>query len=185
MQPEHERFKLDAAAIPPLRFPQQRVIVYNFNIPIALSQDLPTLQRVQQQIEQDLPANAAGTIQPAYFQITAVYTLIHQTTQEIRVWTGSYSPRARDVAQVTAFRPFDATTFVNYCSLNSAPERVRNKLSAVVNGRQSVWSLDRLISIVITVQASVALNHPIFIRQPSLAHLAHQRRRNVVRIYFD
>jgi len=186
MQQEHERFKLDGAAIPVVRFQQQqRIIVYNFNIPIALGQDRAILQRVQQQIETDLPAGAPGTLNPAYFQITAVYTLIHEGTNETRLWLGSYTPRARDLSQVTAFRPFDANTFVDYCALNAAPERVRNKLTAVVNGRNSLWALDTLISLIISVQATVSLEHPIFTQQPILAHQAQQRRRNVFRIYFD
>lgn len=185
MQLEHERFKLDAAAIPIVGFQQQHIIVYNFNLPIALGQDIASLQRVQQQIETDLPAGAQGTINPPYFQITAVYSIIHQGTNEERLWLGSFNPRARDLSQVTVFRPFDAPSFVNYCVLNADPDRVRNKLTAVVNGRNSLWALHNIISLIISVQASVALNHPIFTRQPLLAHQIPQRRRNVFRIYFD
>jgi hypothetical protein len=185
MQQEYNRFKLDAASIPIVQFPQRRIIVYNFNIPIALVQDRAIFQRVQQQIESDLPAGAPGTIHSAYFQITAAYTLVHQETNETRFWLGSFSPRARDLAQVTTFRSFNANSFVDFCILNAAPERVINKLTAVVNGRNSVWTLDNLISIIISVQATVDLQHLIFTRQPSLAHFAHQRRRNVFRIYFD
>lgn len=185
MQLEHERFKLDGAAIPIVRFQHQRIIVYNFNLPIALSQNIDAITRVKQQIEADLPAGAIGAITPAYFQITAVYTIVHEGTNEIRLWLGSFNPRARDLSQVTAFRPFDANTFVDYCVLNGDPDRVRNKLTALVNGRRSVWKLDTIISLIISVQATVSLEHPIFIHRPSLAHQAHQRRRNVFKIYFD
>lgn len=185
MQQEHERFKLDGAAIPIHRLQQQRIIVYNFNIPIAQSQDIAALERVKQQIVTDLPANANGAITPAYFQITAVYTIVHQGNNDERLWLGSFNPRARDLSQVTAFRPFDANSFVDYCILNGDPDRVRNKLTAVVNGRKSLWTLNTIISIVISVQATVSLNHPIFVNHPRLSHQAHQRRRNVFKIYYD
>jgi len=186
MQQEHERFKLDAAAILPVLFrQQQRIIVYNFNIPIQLAQNSAILETVQSIIERDFPLDAAGVIRPPYFQLTAVYTIEHQGTTEERLWVGSFNPRARDLSQVTAFRPFEAESFVNYCVLNSEPERVRNKLTSVVSGRKSLWALKTILSIIVTAQTTVSLDHPIFVQHPTLAHIAQQRHKNVFRVYLD
>jgi hypothetical protein len=185
MQLEHERFKLDAAAIRVSPIQQHSVIVYNFNLPIGLTQDPTNWDIIKNIVETDLPLGVPGTVNPPYFQITAVYTLVHQNTYETRYWLGSYSPRARNLSQVTTFRPYDPATFINYCILNSELERVRNKLTAVVNGRQSLWTLDHIISVIVSVQATVQQQHSIFTERPALAHQANHRRRNVFRIYFD
>ena len=69
MQQEYERFKLDAAAIFVNRFAQQRIIVLNFNIPLPLVLNRDTFERVREQVANDLPPGAAGTITPPYFQL--------------------------------------------------------------------------------------------------------------------
>lgn len=188
MQNEYERFKLDAAAIQIARNSQQRIIVYNFNLPIEQAQSEVHWNTVRQKVETDLPPGAAGTISPPYFQLTAVYTIIHRNTNEERLWLGSFNPRARDLSQVTVFRPLDHTTFVNYCLTNSEPNRVRNKLDGVVNTRNSVWNLGELLSIVVSVQSTVHTNHSIFQNHPELFQYGGNRaqyRRSVFRLYFD
>ena len=188
MQNEHERFKLDAAAIQIAKFQQQRIIVYNFNLPIDQAQSSANWDTVCQQVDTDLPPRAAGTISPAYFQLTAVYTIIHRNTNEERLWLGSFNPRARDLSQVTAFRPFDNSTFTNYCITNSEPARVRNKLDSVVNTRNSVWNLGEILSIIVSVQSTVDTNHVIFHNHPELLHYGGNRtqhRRSIFRVYFD
>jgi len=188
MQHEYNRLKLDAAAIQIARSPQQRIIVYNFNVPIEQAQSVANWDIVRQQIETDLPLGAAGTISPPYFQLTAVYTIVHRNTNEERLWLGSFNPRARDLSQITAFRPLDHATFSNYCLVNSEPNRVRNKLDSVVNTRNSVWNLGDILSIIVSVQATVSTHHPIFYNHPDLFHYGGtkaQVKRSVFRLYFD
>ena len=186
MQQEYERFKLDAAAIYLNRTVQQRVIVLNFNIPLPLVSDRNTFERVHQQVANDLPPGAAGTITPPYFQLSAVYTIVHRDTNEERLWFGSFNPRARDLSQVTAFRPLDLTSFVDYCYTNSQQERVENKLSTVVNGQTSVWTLGSIRSIIISVQGTVSIRHSIFVNHPELQPHGQQRGgRRLFRLYFD
>lgn len=188
MQNEYERFKLDAAAIQIARYPQQRIIVYNFNIPIQQAQEPANWNLVHQQVETDLPSAGVGIISPPYFQLTAVYTIIHRNTLEERLWLGSFNPRARDLSQITAFRPFESTSFVNYCVTNSEPNRVRNKLDSVVNTRNSVWNLGEILSIIVSVQSTVNTNHIIFHNRPELSNNGGNRarqKRSVFRFYFD
>lgn len=188
MQNEYERFKLDAAAIQIARSAQQRIIVYNFNLPIEYAQIAAHWETVLQKVETDLPPRAAGTISPPYFQLTAVYTIVHRNTNEERLWLGSFNPRARDLSQVTAFRPVDPSAFVNYCLTNSEPNRVRNKLDGVVNTRNSVWNLGEILSIIASVQSTVQSTHPIFYNHPELFQYGGDRaqhKRSVFRLYFD
>ena len=186
MQQEYERFKLDAAAIFVNRFVQQRIIVLNFNIPLPLVLNRDTFERVREQVANDLPPGAAGTITPPYFQLSAVYTIVHRDTNEERLWFGSFNPRARDLSQVTAFRPLEFISFVDYCYANSQQERVENKLTAVVNGQTSVWTLGSIKSIIISVQGTVNINHSIFVNHPELQPHGQQRGgRRLFRLYFD
>lgn len=188
MQHQQERFKLDAAAIQLSRLQQQRIIIYNFNIPIDQAQSPASWETVRQQILADFPPGAPGSISQPYFQLTAVYTIIHRNTNEERLWLGSFNPRARDLSQITAFRPLDHDTFVNYSVVNSEPTRVRNKLDSGVNTRNSVWNLGNILSIIASVQSTVSTSHLIFHNHPELLHYgrhgAHHKR-SVFRLYFD
>lgn len=185
MQQQQERFKLDAAAIHLSRLQQQRIIIYNFNIPIEQAQQPANWEIIRQQIETDLPSGAPGTITQAFFQLTAVYTIVHRQTNEERLWLGSFNPRARDLSQITAFRPVDHESFVNYSVTNSEPTRVRNKLDSGVNTRNSVWNLGNILSIIASVQSTVSTTHLIFQNHPELSRHGAQNRRNVFRIYYD
>lgn len=161
---ERDRFKLDAAAIYDPRAPNQRIVVYNINVPFARLRDLATFEQVRQVLETDFPAQANGVVVSPYFQLSAVYVLVNTTTNEERIWTGSFHPRAREAAQLTAFRPFDPASFAQYALTNSEPDRVANKLSTFVNGQDSVWRFNRLNSVVVSFQATLHLSHPLFER---------------------
>ena len=161
---ERDRFKLDAAAIYDRQNPNRRILVYNFNIPFDRLCDLATFEFVRQELERDFPLEADGVLVPPYFQLSAVYVLVNTTTNEERIWCGSFHPRGRDLAQLTAFRAFEPTVFPPYALENSDPEHVANKLSAVVNGQDSVWQFDRLISVVVSFQTTLYLRHPLFER---------------------
>ena len=161
---ERDRFKVDAAAIYNPRVPNQRVVVYNFNIPLNRLSDLATFEFVRQELETDFPGEADGVVVSPYFQLSAVYVLVNTTTNEERIWCGSFHPRARNLAQLTAFRPFDPAFFPLYALENSQPERVANRLSTFVNGQDSVWRFDRLISVVVSFQTTLDLSHSLFNR---------------------
>ena len=161
---ERDRFKLDAAAINDRRDPNVRILVYNFNIPFNRLRDLATFEFVRQELERDFPLEADGIVVPSYFQLSAVYVLVNTTTNEERVWCGSFHPRGRDLAQLTAFRAFEPAVFPRYVLENSEPEHVANKLATFVNGQDSVWRYDRLISVVVSFQTTLHLRHPLFER---------------------
>ena len=177
---QRENFKLDAAAIYDPRARHQRVVVYNFNVPSQRLQDLDTFNFVRQVLETDFPANAPGVIVAPYFQLSAVYVLINTVTNEERIWSGSFHPRARDLAQLTVFRPFEPASFAQYALTHSDPDRVYNKLSTFVNGKDSVWKFDRLISVVISFQTTLHLTHSLFVRHTKFAEhgRAGQNKKN-------
>jgi len=167
---QRDSFKLDAAAIYDPRHPYQRVIIYNFNVPLNRLRNLETFEFVCQLLETDFPPEADGVIVSSYFQLSAVYLLININTGEERIWCGSFNPRGRDLAQLTPFQRFEPTTFAQFTLTRSDPDYAANKLSTFVQGQDSVWRFERLISVVISFQTTLHLNHPLFVRYPKFRH---------------
>lgn len=167
----YQDFSLDGAAILDYYHPEQRIIVYNVNIPKDRAQNLQVYETILGQVITDFPPQHGDKVLvPLYFQISAVYTLIHQTTGEERIWQGSFSPRARNLGQVTAFRPLDTDTFVQYALVHCEPNRVLHQLDYRIQGKESVWSVGELLSVIISIQATVKLSHPIFQRHIAFHH---------------
>ena len=192
---QHQDFKLDGAAILDFQNPNERVIVYNFNVPVERTQDPVTFETIRQQIDIDFPqASRARVVHPLYFQISAVYSLINRETNEERLWQGSFNPRARDLSQITVFRPYDPETFVVFAINQCETNRALNKLDSRTSGKDSVWNIGQILSFIISVQATVRTNHSLFNNHPQLlvnqdgAGRRQRRRpqqRAVIRIYFD
>lgn len=163
---QRDSFKLDAAAIYDPRQPTERVVIYNFNVPLNRLRNLETFEFVRQVLETDFPPEANGIVVSAYFQLSAVYVLVNVNTNEERVWAGSFNPRGRELAQLTPFQRFEPATFAQYALAHSDPDNAANKLTTFVQGQDSVWRFDRLISVVISFQTTLHLSHPLFVRHP-------------------
>jgi len=173
-------FKLDAAALFDSQSPQQRIVIYNFNVPVPQNEDPNSFATIRRQVETDFPLqDQARVIVPLYFQICACYALVHRETLELRYWQGSFNPRARDLGQITVFRPFDHETFVTYAVSRSNTRYVLEELNNRIDGQESVWSVDRILSVIVSVQATVRTTHIVFQRHPDLLRGNHgpiQRR---------
>ena len=166
---QYDEFKLDGAAILDSDSPHQRIVLYNFNVPADRSQDPAAFEAIRRLVETDFPPEDRGRVAvPLYFQLSAVYTLVHRETGEERLWQGSFNPRSRDLGRVTVFRPFEPETFVEYVLSRSSTENVLHQLQSRVQGKDSVWSVDRLLSIIVSVQATVRTTHRVFVNHPEL-----------------
>ena len=164
---QRDSFKLDAAAIYDPGHPDERLVICNFNIPFARLTNLETFEFVRQQLETDFPQEADGILVSGYFQISAVYVLVNEVTHQERVWSGSFHPRGRELCQLAPFQRFVPATFAQYALAHSDPDRATDKLSSNVEGQESVWKFERLISVVISFQTSLHLSHPLFVRHPN------------------
>jgi hypothetical protein len=172
---QHEAFKLDGAAISDPVDPDQRILVFNFNVPIERAQEAASFERIRQQVEDDFPIESReSVVVPLYYQISAVYVLVHSDTGEERVWQGSYNPRARDLSTVTLFRPYDPATFVQHATTSCSQQNILNRLDNRATWDETVWRLSRILSVIVSVQATARIRHPVFINHPSL--LGHGNR---------
>lgn len=166
---QHERFKLDGASLRDLDTPGQRIVVYHFNVPATHTPHRASFETVRRIVEEDYqPERRELVVVPLYFQISAVYTLIHRDTGEERLWQGSFNPRSRDRGQVTPFRPFESASFVDYVQTRSDQERVANQLNRTTDEKESVWTLGEVLSVIISFQSTLRLDHPIFTQRPAL-----------------
>lgn len=171
---QHQLFKVDGAAITDRDNPNQRIIVYNINVPIERAQSAETFETVRQLVNADFPEEDRGRlVYPLYFQVSAVYTLIHRQTGEERLWAGSYNPRARNLGEVTAFRPYDSETFVRYALLHCTHDRIAERLDSRMNGKESAWNLGQILSVVVSIQCTARTSHVVFRNHPTL--LGHGR----------
>lgn len=166
---QYEEFKLDAASLTDPLYPDQRIIAYHFNIPQERNQDRATFERVLHQVETDFPLESRHReVLPLYFQISAVYTLIHRDTGAERLWQGSFNPRARDLGRLTDFRVYDPRTFVDYALPRCQTERVLTHLRNANDQQETVWTVGDILSIIISFQCTVTPGHPIFTLHPEL-----------------
>jgi hypothetical protein len=149
--------------------PGHRIVVYHFNVPVQRTQDPAAFDTIRRQVETDFPvADRGRVVVPPYFQISAVYILVHRDTGEERLWQGSFNPRSRDLGQVTVFRPFDPPTFVQYALNRASTDNVLHQLRNRPQGQESVWSVDRILSVIVSVQATVRISHVVFTNHPEL-----------------
>jgi hypothetical protein len=168
------QFKIDIASLED--GPVARLVLYNVNLPRRLWQDEQSLVRIRDIVTRDF-----GEVAGVYFQLSATYTLANRETGEIRIWSGSFNPRNRDISELTSHSTFEPDTFVEFVLAHSSPEWVHDKLNAgVTAGKTSVWVLDEVKSIVISFQGRLGNRHSLFSRYPSLNWWRRSRRRNVV-----
>ena len=182
----YDQFKADFAVVTVSNASHHRLIIINFNVPVRQCQDLTVFEKILQQVENDLLGDSQRIVNSVYYQLSAVYTLVHSQTLEERVWLGSFAPKARNVSQITAFRPLDTATFVNHCFLNAEPNSVLNKTSYVVEGQESEWSVQEIKAVIVTIQTTVTTQHSFFNFYPQL-RLQHGRSKYQTnfRLYLD
>lgn len=165
----YDNFTLDGAALFDPNSPNLRIVTYHFNIPERLTPDRPTFETILRQVETDFPAESRGLVSVVpYFQISAVYTLIHRNTGTERLWQGSFNPRSRERGQVLAFRYLDPATFVDFALARCQSQHVVQTLGNYADQQETVWALGEILSVIVTVQTTVHIRHPVFVHHPEL-----------------
>jgi hypothetical protein len=165
----YDTFILDGAALFDSDQPQERIVTYHFNIPERLTPIRATFETILGQVEADFPAESRHQVVTVpYFQISAVYTLIHRDTGLQRLWQGSFNPRSRERGQVVAFRHLDPATFVDFAQARCQTGYVLQQLSNITDQQETVWTLGDILSVILTIQTTVRIQHPVFVRHPEL-----------------
>ena len=91
------------------------------------------------------------------YQICASYFLRHTETNQEIIWTGSFFARNNNPSRLLSFQVFNVNEFVDICF--EATDNVDEKLRST--NFDTKWKYDRLISVIINIQAEVSRYHPI------------------------
>ena len=180
----YDDFTLDGAALLDANSPHQRIVTYHFNIPERLTPDRVTFETILRQWETDFPAESRHRVVIVpYFQISAVYTLIHRDTGTERLWQGSFNPRSRERGQVVPFRHLDPASFVDFAHARCQAHHVLQQLNNNTDQQETVWTVGEVLSVVLTIQTTVRIRHPVFAQHPELLgqQQAHHGRRRPIR----
>ena len=157
--------KVDALLVP-TDTRNKLLAIYNVNVPFNLfdtqEDTLQVLERVKNLLVRDF-SNAVAT-----FQLTASYLLVHKTTGELRIWSGSFYPRGNAPAYLSAFKKFHPDTFVQY-GLDCL-DNVEHTLLNWPNRGDTSWVLQEVISIIFNVQSLVSNEHPLIRKFPGNNH---------------
>jgi hypothetical protein len=110
-----------------------------------------------------------------YFQLSAVYTLVHRDTGNLRTRTGSFNSRNCQPSQLSTHQRFEADTFIDFARANSSVEVALQKLTANYAADGQTWSLQDLKSIIFSFQCKLRASHWLFQHRPQLQHVRASR----------
>ena len=133
----------------------QFMIIYNVNIPAEIVNNDIERQAVLERVKNLLVHDFRG--ENVVYQICAAYYLKHIDTNEEIVWSGSFFAKNNNPSRLLGFQVFDATEFVDICydATENVDEKLRN------NNFDTKWQYDRLISVIVNIQAEVPADHYI------------------------
>lgn len=130
----------------------RKLLIANFNIPMSVL-NITNIETIYRRIllDFDLPEDYI------YFNISATYVLKHRDTQEEKLFLGSFHSRGMSMSTLSRFRSLDSVNFVPFVSGKVIDEDFTHKLKLA--GQSTVWELDRILSIIISVQGVIKTNH--------------------------
>jgi hypothetical protein len=161
-----ESFKVTALSIRHSETKSVRLVLYNVNVPVHLISNENVYNVIRDTIVRDFNNNSG-----IYFQLSAVYTLVHRDTGDLRTSTGSFNPRNRQPSRLMKHRHFEPDTFIDFARANSSIEVVLQKLTANYAADGQTWSLQDLKSIIFSFQCKLRASHRLFQHRPQLQHV--------------
>ena len=161
-----DTFKVTALSIRHSESRSERLVLYNVNVPVNLIPNENVFSVIRDTIVRDFD-NDSGI----YFQLSAVYTLVHRDTGDLRTRTGSFNSRNCQPSQLSTHQRFEADTFIDFARANSSVEVALQKLTANYAADGQTWSLQDLKSIIFSFQCRLRPNHCLFLLRPQLRHV--------------
>jgi hypothetical protein len=171
-----DQLKVDETAVPTQG--GNYVLIANINIPhrllLAESNPREIFRRAEEFIRREFE-----DVDNIQYQFSAVLELRHRTTGAIRQFHGSFSPAGNQLTAITQFRQFGGD-FIDYAAERLHPDYIYTRMSFF--GEDTEWTLQRVRSGIINVQAVVTPHHDAITRR-GLAQPASQRRSRVHRTF--
>jgi hypothetical protein len=169
--------KVDVIALPQ-RTGKDFIVVYNINIPVATVHDEELRRQALERAQRLLSADLAPS--RMYYQLTGSYILRNTHTGDTKLFTGSFCPQGNCPSIIQGFQPFNAETFVqnSFAALDNAEEKLRSW-----RGLDTNFVFDRLVSVIVNVNAPVTQKHPILEKRQLLrSHGRYSRRHRTFKL---
>lgn len=131
----------------------------NFNLPVDQLSTTLGLDRIRNYIHSHFFPKPDQCVS-CRFQVTATYILKRPDIDNAeRLWSGSFfnSDNNQTVLSGLIWRDFDPATFVGIVQGCTTPDHVENILNW--QDTDTVWSFDRLVSIIVSFQTVVRLSN--------------------------
>ena len=136
------------------------ILVSNLNIPTVYFGEANLTQRAVNFVNNEYSAGAENAAVDVYFELSAAYTLVHAESFARRVWVGSFGPRREfALTPIERFGDNFEATFRPFLNLR----HLKQRLSDLVP--DTLWSVESVESLIVNVQAEVALTHPTILRR--------------------
>lgn len=161
------RLKADETAIPINR---GYILVCNVTIPFEQFGTEGLTQRVFRFLNGEFLQSG-----PVKFEITGTYTLRHKRTNQLRTWTGSFSPK-RDFA-LTELLDFEETNFTRHLERFLNIDYLIPRCCEIVP--DSDWVFHSVTALIVNAQAVVSLNSATITRRNIIDVSRGKKRRHV------
>lgn len=126
------------------------ILVTNINIPPVFFNKPNLIQLLVDFVKREYLAD----FERAVFELSAAYTLKHDTSGHTRTWVGSFSPKqAFALTPILLFERAFEETLLPFLDAAYASQTCGNLVG------ESVWKFDSLISLIVNVQAPVSIHH--------------------------
>ena len=159
--------KCDITALPNSQNLSQAIVLLNFNLPkdvVELNRDTELWQRLEE-IKSFLIKQFGTAIQISY-QVSASYWLKNKSSQDRYRWVGSFFAKNLEAASISGsiFLEFESGSgnFVQNVWEMLDSKNIINSLSA--NFLNSDWNFDELISVIISCQLLLPVNHTFLLQ---------------------
>ena len=175
--------KCDITALPNSQNLSQAIVLLNFNLPkdvVELNRDTELWQRLEE-IKSFLIKQFGTAIQISY-QVSASYWLKNKSSQDRYRWVGSFFAKNLEAASISGsiFLEFESGSgnFVQNVWEMLDSKNIINSLSA--NFLNSDWNFDELISVIISCQLLLPVNHTFLLQHGLLQRRGRRSKRTHV-----
>lgn len=186
---EIEKLKVDVLVVPHKQSEVNRMLaILNINVPLNYIKDEEirqnTLSRIYKYMEIEFSEYDNFFVRHKKYlaselevEITATYTLRNLVTDEIRHWTGSFTPSANDMGSLLKFIPMNkfktSESFVSYVNSYIDPTLALRLLTW--KGGSTKFKVEQLTSIIFNFQCSLPINHRFLTRRNVAGNSRKQR----------
>jgi hypothetical protein len=162
----------------------EKLAIIHLKLPIEQVRNLNVYNVQLVKIKQFLLAEFLNNLHALTFEISATYNLVHETTGDIREFTGSFYPGSTTPASMTnnMFLNFEYNSFENVVKRYTNEDRARRILQQF--DPDTKYQFHSLTSFIINVQIILPENHQFLINR-RLTHVNPRRRQRHVQFFIE